>query len=603
MDNVIEIYPTKAEIKRFIDNIYKKTKEIINDNDLDLWEKHNAYTIYCIVLLMYLTGHRPVRDPFCSVKYVHLDNGLILINDKVTDKKREFRLVALPALAVEQLREYKNYLNSLSIELKSYGKPGKALSAAVHSIDFPGKQKIPQFFLLDKNLEKTKSITSSVLSRYTRDEGWLRPNFGRSLLASELLQRHRWAQRVEIQLGHMDTEMHVFGSVSEVVPKTILREIADEVNSVMTSLGWRVMSSFIKSRRSAVYDLNCSWFRKLKAHESDKFGDEYRKNVREEESKNYADLISSIFTKEGFEFRKGLTQSDVDHIVDVICQRAEQSSKSEVRCLRLFYKFLDKADKKHNFNFNIKRRFPITPEKSPFTKDTLAHFSEIKRLRLMFMDFCSAKAANGYMSTVEEKVAELILSAAIYGYVGDAGRLEDICDAVQTRSYFFNDEVFIDLKLYPKYKDEPENNVFRWYPDSVSASLISGLFEITGNDIPKINKRLVINELKKIIYFVAWAIPFLVLFLIPVLNLAAPFLWIFFTAWMLAMQYADYPMANYKIRLKEVRQRLGEKRITSLGFGGMTMLVTMIPIGNFIVMPAAVAGATIYWVEKLKNIK
>ncbi len=112
-----------------------------------------------------------------------------------------------------------------------------------------------------------------------------------------------------------------------------------------------------------------------------------------------------------------------------------------------------------------------------------------------------------------------------------------------------------------------------------------------------------INELKKIIYFIAWAIPFLVLFLIPVLQLAAPFLWILFTAWMLAMQYVDYPMANYKIRLKEVRQRLSEKRITSLGFGGITMLVTMIPVGNFIVMPAAVAGATIYWVEKLKDTK
>jgi CysZ protein len=112
-----------------------------------------------------------------------------------------------------------------------------------------------------------------------------------------------------------------------------------------------------------------------------------------------------------------------------------------------------------------------------------------------------------------------------------------------------------------------------------------------------------INELKKIIYFVAWAIPFLVLFLVPVLQLAAPLLWIVFTSWMLAMQYTDYPMANYKIRLTEVRQRLGEKRMTSLGFGGMTMLVTMIPIGNFIVMPAAVAGATIYWVEKLKDAK
>ncbi len=111
----------------------------------------------------------------------------------------------------------------------------------------------------------------------------------------------------------------------------------------------------------------------------------------------------------------------------------------------------------------------------------------------------------------------------------------------------------------------------------------------------------IINELKKIAYFVAWAIPFLLLFLVPILQLAAPFLWMLFTAWMLTMQYADYPMANYKIRLKDVRKRLSAHRMQSLGFGGMTMLATMIPIGNFIVMPAAVAGATIFWVENLKD--
>jgi len=126
----------------------------------------------------------------------------------------------------------------------------------------------------------------------------------------------------------------------------------------------------------------------------------------------------------------------------------------------------------------------------------------------------------------------------------------------------------------------------------------SGIKKMIVDFVPDI-----INELKKIAYSIAWAIPFLLLFLIPIVQLAAPFLWMLFTAWMLAMQYVDYPMANYKIKLKEVRKHLSDHRMMSLGFGGTTMLATMIPIGNFFVMPAAVAGATIFWVETLKDTK
>jgi CysZ protein len=110
-----------------------------------------------------------------------------------------------------------------------------------------------------------------------------------------------------------------------------------------------------------------------------------------------------------------------------------------------------------------------------------------------------------------------------------------------------------------------------------------------------------LDEVRKLVYFIAWSIPFLVLFLIPVINVAAPFLWLIFSAWMLALEYADYPMGNHGLRAQEQKQRLGQKRFLSLGFGGTVTLATMIPIFNFLVMPAAVAGATVLWVRQLRN--
>ncbi|MBF0194969.1 MAG: sulfate transporter CysZ [Magnetococcales bacterium] len=110
-----------------------------------------------------------------------------------------------------------------------------------------------------------------------------------------------------------------------------------------------------------------------------------------------------------------------------------------------------------------------------------------------------------------------------------------------------------------------------------------------------------INEIKKIAYYAVWSIPLLILFIIPVINLIAPFIWMLFSAWMLALQYADVPMSNHQLSGKEIRRRLKTQTLTSLSFGGSVMILTMIPVINFIAMPAAVAGATAMWVERLQE--
>jgi CysZ protein len=107
-----------------------------------------------------------------------------------------------------------------------------------------------------------------------------------------------------------------------------------------------------------------------------------------------------------------------------------------------------------------------------------------------------------------------------------------------------------------------------------------------------------VAELKKLLYFVVWAVPLLVLFIIPTVNAAAPFIWMAFSAWMLALQYADYPMGNHGIRFKEQRRLLADQRLLVFGFGCGVLLVTLIPVINFLAMPAAVIGATLLWVEE-----
>jgi CysZ protein len=110
-----------------------------------------------------------------------------------------------------------------------------------------------------------------------------------------------------------------------------------------------------------------------------------------------------------------------------------------------------------------------------------------------------------------------------------------------------------------------------------------------------------VSELRKLLYFVLRALPLGVLFLIPGINVAAPFLWALFSAWMLAIEYVDYPMANHLLHFSTQRRLLRSNRLLAYGFGGGTLLLTLIPVVNFIAMPAAVAGASALWVGEFRD--
>ncbi len=105
------------------------------------------------------------------------------------------------------------------------------------------------------------------------------------------------------------------------------------------------------------------------------------------------------------------------------------------------------------------------------------------------------------------------------------------------------------------------------------------------------------SEFQKLLYFVIRALPLLILFIIPMVNVAAPLIWFLFTAWMLTLEYGDYPMGNHDIVFKQQREKFASNRQLAFGFGSGVMILTMIPIVNFLAMPVAVAGATRMVVE------
>ena len=111
------------------------------------------------------------------------------------------------------------------------------------------------------------------------------------------------------------------------------------------------------------------------------------------------------------------------------------------------------------------------------------------------------------------------------------------------------------------------------------------------------------EEIRKLVYSITRSLPFLILLLIPGINFIASALWIMFSAWMMAIQYADYPLANNGVEFNDQRKLLGKKKMLVIGFGGTVMVGMMIPVVNFIILPCAVAGATLMYLDHFKQPK
>jgi len=111
----------------------------------------------------------------------------------------------------------------------------------------------------------------------------------------------------------------------------------------------------------------------------------------------------------------------------------------------------------------------------------------------------------------------------------------------------------------------------------------------------------ILRELSKLLYYLPMAVFVLILSFIPVLSLVAPVLWFLLGAWMMSIQFVDYPMDNHQLSFGDVKEAVRSRRLSSMGFGGVVALCAGIPVINFFVVPAAVVGATLLWCEELNQ--
>jgi CysZ protein len=107
------------------------------------------------------------------------------------------------------------------------------------------------------------------------------------------------------------------------------------------------------------------------------------------------------------------------------------------------------------------------------------------------------------------------------------------------------------------------------------------------------------KQIGKLLYYFKWFIVLIIISFIPVINIISPILWFLFGAWLAALEYADSPLGNHGYKSSIQRKILAQKRLLTLGFGSIVLVIMFIPFLNFFIMPVAVAGMTAMWVDEL----
>ncbi len=104
-----------------------------------------------------------------------------------------------------------------------------------------------------------------------------------------------------------------------------------------------------------------------------------------------------------------------------------------------------------------------------------------------------------------------------------------------------------------------------------------------------------LRELRKLGYHIPRLLLVFLFTLIPLINTVSPIVWFVFGAWIMAVQFMDYPVENRIQDFKVCINKLKKHRTFALGFGACASLALSIPLLNFVAIPVCVVGGTLAW--------
>lgn len=468
MPTVTGFYPKPQVVASLPETCLKRLQSSISGGEC-LVDRHNAFTDYCLALLFCCTGHRAVRDPFSELSHFDVDGGLLLICDKVSDESRAWRMVALPHMAAEQVSLYRQYLRLLASKLKGRSTLSE-LPAQIWDL-FEGSKCMPLFFYLRESGDGWDPVTPAKLTKRWEDRWRLPVNLLRHVMADTLLHLTRRADWVSIQLGHTDGVDHPFGSTSTRPVLDTLGQIRPFLDEGLKMIGWAVAHSPLHGSRVRHRPEKQTL---ADAPATAAFGHQQREAKRRRKHIIAAEFFRDLWRQE-FPTDTAVDRAAVQRLAERIIVQAPARGHSINWCLELLYRYLRFRPGGPAVLRQITRYRQIGIEPSPFCAGSLANYQAVHKFRSAFLDYLEQQGKIQTPFEAHTRLAEVVVSAALFGGVANAHRLRVLGGALLAHSYRLKDAVFVDLPL-------GQGAVFRWFPDHVSQRLIHGLFRSVAAD-------------------------------------------------------------------------------------------------------------------------
>jgi len=265
-----KICPLDETVRLMVDDFKEEVNSLRVSRSSNEWfiDFHNSFTSYCVMLLGFCSGYRAVRDPFYSEAEIDWESNFIVITDKDSDDFYNSRIVWVPDLCMDQIREYSRHRNALLDKLVLQNtKLADVIKAQRGTHGWPRKTKekvdnLPFFFYLRAskvggkddlgqgvdhargNLIQNIKVGPAELSKKI---GWsylLPINSNRHYLRTRLREKGVAGEMVDAFMGHWERGQEPFGCYSTLSPLAFVESLSTPMSDILNGAGWCVLKGF-----------------------------------------------------------------------------------------------------------------------------------------------------------------------------------------------------------------------------------------------------------------------------------------------------------------------------------------------------------------------